>query len=78
MIREMEGDAPDKDFAADMTISTYFDNTFCLQSDAFLTKYSKANVQIAKEQAAIFTVSIQVFHRELLLALAATGNAEEL
>ena len=159
MIREMEGDAPDKDFAADMTISTmvnvyralgykdtvamgasimraffddeivvnnkaaitgelrsdsftirscvnlgqketsipalmfvnkwnvekrlstaYFDkdNTFCLQSDAFLTKYSKANVQIAKEQAAIFTVSIQVFHRELLLALVATGNAEEL
>ena len=157
MIREMEGDVPDKDFGSDMTISTmvnvyralgykdtvatgtrimraffddeivvnnkaaitgelrsdsftirscvnlgqkktsmaalinvnkwnvekrlstaYFDkdNTFCLQSDAFLTKYSKANVQIAKEQAAIFTVSIQVFHRELVLALAATGNSE--
>jgi hypothetical protein len=42
------------------------DGSLCLQSDAQLTKYAKANIQIAKEQAAYFTVSIQLFHKSIV------------
>lgn len=34
----------------------------CLQSDVQFTKYDKANIQLAKEHAAIFAVSVQSFH----------------
>lgn len=50
---------------------------FCLQSDAQLTKYAKANIQIAKEQAAYFVVSIQAYH-QLILATYAANNAMDL
>ncbi len=43
--------------------------SFCLQSEVQLTKYSKANIQIAMEQAAMFTVSIQSFHSKTALHL---------
>jgi len=49
----------------DRRMSTAFlndDNDFCLQSDLQLTKYGKANVQLAKEHAALFTVSTQLYH----------------
>jgi len=42
------------------------DSSFCLQSDQQLTKYAKANIQLAKEQASYFIVSVQVFHKEIL------------
>ena len=37
------------------------DGVVCLQSDVQFTKYDKANIQLAKEHAAIFAVSVQKF-----------------
>ena len=38
---------------------------FCISSDAILTKYSKANFQIAQEQASYFIALVQEYYKKI-------------